>query len=333
MAKKIKILLPGLSIISLIAFGAVVIQQTSLFSKILPLSSLIIAIIIGIIINNVVPISEKYDPGVSFAAKKVLRIAIVLLGFRLSISEVISAGPQALLVILLGSGVTLLFCIVSGRLMGLPIKRAILIGSGISICGASAVAAVDGVIQGKKEDTAFAIGIVTLVGTIYMIVYPLIYKFLHLSDLNFALWAGSSIHEVAQVAAASSSIADPVMEAFASTIKMIRVLFIIPVSLVLLFFRWDNGEVEVAKKKVSIPWFALMFFGVVLFNSLTLLPQKWVTCILLIEKWLMTAAMAGLGMGIVFVDLVKVGKKAFMLGIAGSLFISLMTALVIFLVV
>ena len=336
-SRYLKEYLPGLSVAFLVTVCAVLLHGLEFFQKRIPLSPLIIAIIAGMIVNNVFKLPVSTRAGTSLAAKKILRAAIVLLGFRLSMSQVLDAGPSAIMVVTVSTTATILFTIWLGTKMGLPVKRAMILASGVSVCGASAVAAVEGVIQADKEDTAFAIGTVTLLGTVYMILYPLIYSSFHLSDLNFALWSGSSIHEVAQVAAAASSIKNPGMEALASTVKMMRVLLIIPLTLVLLVFDWSGNEGSKEekgperKKKISVPWFAILFFIVVIINSLPIVPEGAVKVIQTGEKWLMTCAMAGLGLGIAFKELIKIGKKAFILGLFSSLFISLLSASVLML--
>jgi uncharacterized integral membrane protein (TIGR00698 family) len=150
------------------------------------------------------------------------------MGFKLSFAEIAGVGGDALVTISAASVSTILFSVWLGMKMKIPFKRSILLGSGVSICGASAVAAVDGVIRSKEEDAAFAIGAITLLGTVFMLVYPLIYHATGMSDQAYALWSGSSIHEVAQVTAAGSAMNNTTWEALASSVKMIRVLYIIP---------------------------------------------------------------------------------------------------------
>jgi uncharacterized integral membrane protein (TIGR00698 family) len=328
-------LVPGFLLAVLLSAAAVALQRTELFSKIIPLSSLIIAIVIGFVINNSFPLPAHTRSGIRFSSKRVLRLAIIFLGFRLSLSEVAGMGPSALAVIAAASILTVVFTLWLGRLMGIPLKRALLLGSGISICGASAVAAVDGVINSKEEDTAFAIGAITLLGTVFMLVYPLIYTALGLSDASYALWAGSSIHEVAQVTAAGSIMADPTSQALASSVKMIRVLLIVPFTLVLLFFPWDDSSAAGSAEKkrtsrIAVPWFAVLFFVAVVINSLNVVPKNIVAGINLADNWAMTVAMAALGLDISLRAMMKIGRKAFVLGIVSSLLISAVSALLIF---
>lgn len=318
--------LPGLILVTAVTVVSMLLQSTTLFSKVLPLSSLIIAIIIGMIIKNFIPLPSITQKGIRFSAKNILRLAIIFLGFKLSISQVLEVGPYALTSILVASTSTILFTIWLGRIMGVPLKRTLLLGSGVSICGASAVAAVDAVIQSNEEDAAFAIGTVTLFGTIFMFLYPALHGLLHIPDMFYALWAGSSIHEVAQVAAASV-VASGQFKAMASTVKMIRVLFIIPLTLILTFIPWNDNVRE--KGKITIPWFAILFFVMVMVNSFAGLPKNVVVGLIIFDNWIMTAAMAGLGLDLSFNAMTKIGTRAVILGAVSSTFISILSAAVI----
>ncbi len=321
-------LAPGLGFTALITALALAVSATELFSRTLHIGPLFTAIIAGAVLAAAARIPDAAAPGVAFSAKRLLRAAIVLLGFRLSLSDIAHAGPAALIVIVLGSGATILFTVWLGRKINVPLKKSILLASGISICGASAVAAVDSVIEGEKEDAAFAIGAVTLFGTAAMFLYPAVFNLAHIPARDFALWAGSSIHEVAQVAAAGSAIPDPATEALASTVKMIRVLMIIPLTLILIALGRKDGA-RTGGKKAAMPWFALMFFAAVALNSADIIPPQIKKLLVDASGVLMTAAMAALGLGISLKRFAATGRKALLLGLAGSLFISALTFMTI----
>lgn len=326
-------LLPGLLVVALVTALALLLQSTELFSRQIPLSSLILAILLGLVGGNLLPLPAATRPGIKFASKTILRLAIIFLGFKLSLGQVLGIGPRALISTLAGSTLTILFTVWLGGRMGLPGKRSLLLGSGIAVCGAAAVAAVDGVIGAEEEDAAFGISAITLFGTIYIFLYPALRALGNLPDLFYALWTGSSVHEVAQVAAASAVLPDQ-FRGLAATVKMIRVLFIVPLTLILSFFPW--GEEKAAPggagsrgRRISVPWFALLFFVAVLLNSFAPLGQGLRSGLVGLDGWLMTAAMAGLGLDIRFRALLKIGYKAALLGALSSLFLSLFSALAI----
>jgi len=329
---------PGLFVTALITLAAMALQATPLFSKILPLSSLILAILLGLFAGNILRLPASTHEGIRFAARRVLRLAIVFLGFKLSFGQILAIGPHALLSVVVASTATLLFTPFLGRLMGIPVSRSILIGSGVSICGAAAVAAVAGAIDSEEEDAAFAISVITLYGTVYMFLYPAIKIIFGIPDLFYAMWAGGSIHEVAQVAAASAVLNDR-FRGLAATVKMIRVLFIVPLTLILpllpvrLTAKAEEGAGSERKgPKASVPWFALLFFGMVLVNSFAHLATEVRSGLVGFDNWAMTAAMAGLGLDIRFRAFVKVGPKAALLGALSSLFLSAASAAIVALV-
>jgi uncharacterized integral membrane protein (TIGR00698 family) len=337
MIKKFMNIYPGVLACTVVAAASLLIQRSDMFSRIVPLSPLIIAITIGFAINNLFDVPTRFRAGVKFCAKRILRLAIIFMGFKLSLSEIAGVGGSALITISIASAGTLFFTVWLGLRMGIPFKRSILLGSGVSICGASAVAAVDGVIQSREEDAAFAIGAITLIGTFYMFVYPLVYRMTGMTDSVYALWTGASVHEVAQVAAAGSAMNNVTSEALASSVKMIRVLFIIPLTFILLFlplhkFNSASGDIKPAKKgKVAVPWFAVLFFGAVVVNSFKIISTGATGGIVVADNFLMAAAMAGLGLDISVRSIIKIGKNAFILGIVSSLMISVLSGVVILL--
>ncbi|HUX36691.1 MAG TPA: putative sulfate exporter family transporter [Rectinemataceae bacterium] len=332
------VLLLGLLVAAIVTALAVYLQGTEFFSKQIPMSSLILAILIGMAGGNLIPLPASTRPGIKFASKTILRLAVIFLGFKLSVGQVIGIGPKALISTLTGSSLAIIFTLWLGRRMGLPTKRSLLLGSGIAVCGAAAVAAVDGVIGGEEEDVAFGISAVTLFGTIYIFLYPALKALFGIPDLFFALWTGSSVHEVAQVAAASTILPDQFRN-IAATVKLIRVLFIVPLTLVLSFIPWgDNSAAgeggagtapKGGRKKISVPWFAVLFFVAVLINSFVPMATGVHSGLATFDTWMMTAAMAGLGLDIRFRALVKIGYKAALLGAVSSVFLSLTSALMI----
>ncbi len=330
---------PGLLVVAILTLGAMVLQSTTLFSTIVPMSSLILAILLGLAVGNLIRLPESTREGIKFSAKRILRLAIVFLGFKLSFGQVVAIGPQALITILIASTATILFTPFLGKLMGIPMQRSILIGSGVSICGAAAVAAVAGAIDSEEEDAAFAISVITLYGTVYIFLYPALRLLFGIPDLFYAMWAGASVHEVAQVAAATTVVSDH-FRGLAATVKMIRVLFIVPLTLILplIPLRLTSKERSAADDgrkgfKASIPWFAILFFVMVVVNSFAPLPGGARTGLVNFDNWMMTAAMAGLGLDIRFRALVKVGPKAALLGAFSSIFLSGASALLVYLLV
>ncbi len=166
-------------------------------------SPMILAIVMGIAFHNLVGTPARAKPGVTFSLRRILRFAIILLGLQLTAQQVVEVGPKGLGVIVLTLVATFVFTKWFGKLLGVDRKLAELIAAGTSICGASAVIATNTVTNAHDEDVAYAVACVTVFGSIAMFGYPLLPGVLHLSPHAFGLWAGASIHEIAQVVAAT----------------------------------------------------------------------------------------------------------------------------------
>jgi len=188
--------------------------------------------------------------------------------------------------------------------------------------GAAAIAAVNSVIKGDDKDVAYSIGVVTLFGTLFMFLYPLSFLIFKMNELVYLLWVGTSIHEVAQVVAAGFAISQDV-GAEATMVKLIRVLLIIPVTLLLAYSSNPIGDgTKPNWRGITIPWFVIMFLAVVVINSYVGMPHQVRNILIDIDGWLMTVAMAALGLGIKLVDVRKMGVRPLFLGLVSSVFIS-----------
>lgn len=319
---------PGLGLCTLLAVLAVALSRWPLLQKVLPLSPLMLAIGFGALLGNLVPLPASLKPGLTFALKKLLRLGIILLGFKISLVQVQSLGWQSLLLLTLCVSGCFGFTVWFGRRLGLPPKLCLLLASGTSICGASAIVATDAVIEADEADTAYALATITLFGTLGMLAYPLLQLLLHLTPQAYALWTGASLHEVGQVVAAGFAHGEETGK-LASLVKMTRVIFLIPVAIGLLFWtlrgkpRSDTHSQSPDWSKVPIPWFVFGFLAVIGFNSLNLLPTPIVGALVEIDLWLLTVAMVALGLETRLDKLRATGLKPLWLGLASSLMISL----------
>lgn len=291
------------------------------FINYLNLSSLIIAILLGMLLGNLIKLPDLVKPGLTFSSKTILRLAIILLGFKLSISDVAQVGSKGMLIVIITTTATLLFTLWLGNKLKLNHSLTLLIGAGTSICGASAIAAVAPIVKADEEDTAFGIAIITLFGTISMLLFPVMYQIFNLPELLYAIWAGSSIHEVAQVVAAGFAAGETTGQ-FATIVKLSRVLLIIPVTIII-------GLIEIKKKQTStgtneliIPWFVFGFLITIIINSLNIIPVSLVDNIVTLDGFLLTMAMGGIGLATNFQNMRRVGTKPFYVGLATTLFIA-----------
>lgn len=328
--------LSGLGLVVALTVVSVYMQNIPIV-KSFSLSAIIIAIVLGMFVKNTVGTKEEMSFGIKFCSKKVLRLAIILLGFKLSLMEVSKLGLKAGIIILIVSITTILLTRYVGKKLNISRNLSLLIGAGSSICGASAIVAVNAVTKSENdENLPFAVGVVTIFGTISMILYPIIFHFLKLSTMTYALWAGTSIHEVAQVVAAGFA-ASTQAGTSATVVKLTRVLLIIPVTIFLSIRetkRQSNteGSEKFSLKNITIPWFVLMFLGVIALNSTGFVPQNISRGLISIDNYLMAAAMVGLGLETSIAGMKKVGLKPIYLGAFSSLFISIFSFIVICLI-
>jgi len=314
----------GILFVTLFALAATQISQWSVVHQ-LGISPLIIGIVLGIFYANTLHhrMPKAWLPGISFTARKILRLAVILYGFYITLQEVMMIGwvgfAAASFIVI---STLCIAYIVGVYLLGMDKQTTLLTGAGSAICGAAAILAFEPVIKAKGHQTAAAVATVVLFGTLAMVVYPLIHQWgiLNLDAHGWGVYIGATVHEVAQVVGAASDIGQTVSND-AVIVKMTRVMLLVPA---LLFMGWwwaryGNGECKDTNASLTVPWFALGFLGVVGFNSLHLLPASWVMVLQHIDQFLLTMAMTALGMETNFDKLKGVGIKPFIL--AAILFI------------
>jgi uncharacterized integral membrane protein (TIGR00698 family) len=306
----------GILFVAIFASAATFISELSAV-KALGLSPLVIGIVMGIFYANTLhsQTPASWQSGITFSAKKILRFAIVLYGFRITFQQIAEVGMDGFLVSLIMLTSTLILGSWLGmKVFGMDKDTSILTASGASVCGAAAVLATEPVLKAEEHKTAIAVSMVVLFGTISMFLYPVIYTtllqdstgFLSMTPREFGIYVGGSIHEVAQVVAVPASIpnAPQEMADAAVIVKMTRVIMIAPMLIVLGFYLAYSAKKEGAsrdeKMKLVIPWFAVYFILVAGFNSLALIPQNIVDIINQVDTFLLTMAMTALGMGTVF---------------------------------
>lgn len=304
-------LLPGFVLVGVICLAAYGLRLAPYVGT---LSVMIIATLLGALVRNVVSLPGNCEPGVAFVSKVLLRVAIVLLGLQLTVGDLLDMGPVALmLVVMVPATIGLGFLI--GRLMGVPAKLTALVSMGVGICGASAIAATREVVKADNEDVGYSLMAITLFGTISMLVYPLIATGLGLSATQYGVWAGASIHEVAQVIGAAFQLGDEAGEA-GVTSKLARVLLLAPVLVVLLSLsRLGSTEDGATRARVPlVPGFIVFFMAMVALASIVAIPASVVAASSSLSQVLMALALAGLGLGIDFRKLAGLGWKPAALG-------------------
>jgi uncharacterized integral membrane protein (TIGR00698 family) len=314
--------LPGLLLASSVAISAYLVRQLPGMATFSPL---ILAIVIGIAFHNLVGTPSAAKAGVTFSLRRLLRIAIILLGLQLTISQVIEVGGRGIGIIAATLVATFAFTVWMGKWLGVDRKLAQLIAAGTSICGASAVIATNTVTNAHDEDVAYAVACVTVFGSVAMFSYPLLPGLLHLDPHAFGLWSGASIHEIAQVVAAAFQDGQKAGQ-FGTIAKLSRVMLLAPVVIALgLMARRtgkDDPDASVSSARPPMPWFVLGFVALVGINSLITIPAATKMWIAAVTTFLLSVALAAMGLETDIRKLMAKGIRPALLGALAFLFIA-----------
>ena len=303
------------------------------------ISALTLAIVIGMVVGNTVypQLASSCGTGVNFSKQKLLRLGIILFGLRLTFQDIGQVGLTGVAIdtTVLCSTFALAW-VLGTKVFGLDRNTTLLIGAGSSICGAAAVMATEPVVRGEAEQVTIAVSTVVVFGTLGLFLYPALYQlnldhhWLDLSPGAFGMYAGSTIHEVAQVVAAARSAGEHATGT-AVIAKLVRVMMLAPFLLLLSAWigrsdRAAQGDAAVnqgqQKTKLAIPWFAFGFVVVAGLNSLAVLPAAAVHWTNEIDTVILAMAMAALGLTTHGSAIRRAGIKP--LALASTLFIWLL---------
>lgn len=329
-------LAPGLAVTAGIALIAHLASHNIGFLK---NYQMIMAIILGALVHNAVGLPAAASEGVAFSLRRILRFSIILLGLQITAQQAIEVGGAGIALIAAGLLSTLFVTVPLGRVLGVPRGLALLVGVGTSICGASAIISAKAAVQGDDEDAAYAIASITLFGTAAILLYPIANGFLHLTPRDFGLWAGASIHEVAQVMATAFD-GGPEALRVGAIAKLTRVAMMAPVIIALgeMSVRFGFGRADV-KVRPPFPWFLLGFLAMVGVASFVAMPhtdgtpvdlaalfvREQMSGISAATAFLLSMAMAAMGMHTNIRHIRSKGVRPLLLGLFSTLFISLTT--------
>jgi len=296
-------LLPGLLLAAVVAAAATAAGRVGALQS-HGLSALTLAIAFGLVAGNLLPtpVLTVSAAGLDLARQRLLRAGIVLYGLRLTFQDIAHVGVAGVVVAATVLASTFaLACVLGPRLFGLDRATSMLIGAGSAICGAAAVLATEPVVRGRPEQVAVAVATVVGFGSVAMFLYPALYHLLAavhpVPSAAFGLWAGSTIHEVAQVVAAGHAM-DPVAADTAVIAKMVRVMMLAPFLLALSAWvaRSRGGAPGRPRPPIAIPWFALGFVALAGLRSLEVLPAAVLAAADTLDLALLALAMAALGL-------------------------------------
>lgn len=295
--------------------------------RIVGLSSLTLAILLGMVLGNTIypNFYDQLSAGVGFAKGQILRLAIIFYGFKLTLTQVASVGMPAVMTDALVLTSTFLLTYWLGtKWLKVDKQTTLLIGSGASICGAAAVIAAEPVVKAEAHKVTIAVATVVVFGTIAMLLYPFLYQLGWLQPwLNaqqYGIYTGSTIHEVAQVVVAGNAVSTEVGNTAVVT-KMIRVMMLAPFLLILSFALTktssDNGEKPSfinRVQQVKVPWFAFIFILVVVLHTWIPMTASFEQSMVMLDDVLLTMAMFALGLTTHMSAIKQAGVKPLILG-------------------
>ncbi|XBU94521.1 putative sulfate exporter family transporter [Peribacillus frigoritolerans] len=264
------------------------------------------AILLAVIYRQVFGYPQKLRTGIQFSSKILLRFAIILYGLKLNMIVIFHQGFP----LLLRGTITIIFSIavlmIIAKWLKADFNLSLLLSVGTGICGAAAIAAVSPIIKAKDEDTAMGVGIIALVGTVFSIIYTLIYPFLSIGPMNYGNWVGISLHEIGHVALAAAPAGQDAL-AHALLAKLTRVFLLIPVCFILMLWMKKKGKIE-GEARFEFPWFligfiVMSFVGSYIIGNKVLVSQKVMSYISDFTSFMLTMSMTGLGLNICLKEL------------------------------
>ncbi len=266
--------------------------------------------------------------GIEFASKRILRVAVGLLGAQITISEIMKLGPTPVVMVIAAVTLTILFGVVGACIAGLSRPFGILTAGAVAICGASAALAISSVLpksENQERDTVFTVIGVTALSTIAMILYPLIIALFHLDHAAIGVFLGGTIHDVAQVVGAGFSVSDETGNVATFT-KLLRVAMLLPIVVALSFVYQAHNTTEAGRR---LPGFVIAFAVLVVVNGLGVIPTPALVALKSISRWCLVTAIAALGMKTSLKAMAGVGGRAIGLIVAETVFLATLVLIIV----
>lgn len=287
---------------------------------------LVIALLFGMLIQVSDPLHNIVKGGSHFIANKFLRLGIILIGFKLNLTLLAQNGVKTLglAVLVIVFTVTTIY-IIAARVFKIDHPLALLSASGCGICGAAAVLGLSPMVDSNEDDEVIAVAIVAILGTLFTLLLVFLRTHLEISDVQYGVWAGLSLHEIAHAVAAGNSAGEEALN-IATIVKLSRVLMLAPYSLLLAFFVNKRRDLSDSKDfKIPIPWFMLGFILASALGTYIEFSQNLLKCLIDIGYILLGMAMAALGANVHFRVIFKKGQKMFFVAFIGSVLLSFLS--------
>ena len=308
-----RVVLPGLAVA---ASAALVAWLVHLAVPAVPI--LTAAVALGIVVGQVPALrptlAGRLAPGFRVAARRLLRLGIVLLGLKLSLLDIAELGWVSILATIAVVVATFVGTIGLGRALGLPGHQPVLVASGFSICGASAIGAMAATVRARDEEQAVPVALVTLCGTLAIAVLPALWHPLGLSATGFGHWVGAGVHDVGQVVA-TAQLAGSAALAVAVVVKLTRVLMLAPMVAITAAVERRRAIEPTGPRPAIVPLFVAGFLAAVLLNTFVPLPEPVLVAADLVQTALLATALFALGASIRFAELARTGWRALVVGL------------------
>lgn len=307
---------PGLAVVAvavLVALGVHALVDS--------VSPLVVAVALGAAVANTVGVSAAMRPGVQLAARRLLRVGVVLLGFQLSLGQLRALGAPGLGLVAATVAATFFGTRWVGRRLGLSDSMSLLVATGFSICGASAIAAVEGVADAEEEEVAFAVALVTLCGSLAIVVLPFVGPRVGLHGTAYGNWVGASVHDIGQVVAAATPQGAAAVQT-AVIVKLTRVVLLAPLVAGLSLARRHRlagaarpeATTSISRRPAPVPLFVVGFLAAIVVRTTGVVPSAALGAIKTTGTVLLAAALFGLGCGVQIARLRRVGGRPLLLG-------------------
>ena len=289
----------------------------------------VIALLSGILIANTIGCPNLCKAGVSATSKRVLQAAIVLFGFQMNISNVLTLGSKGLILIGVTIIVSTMLAYGVGKVLQLPSNEKVMIGVGTAICGGSAIAAIAPVIKANEREIVTAISTIFLFNILAVFIFPIVGHLLSMSDLRFGVWCGAAINDTSSVVAAAYSYSESAGYT-ATVVKLTRTLMIIPATFILALYQTKKEKNRDKFRIIKVfPWFVLGFFVACIINTIHFIPEQVSAFWGNMGKFCIMMALTGIGLQTNLRDLVRHGKKPLLLGCCCSVAVATISILIV----
>jgi uncharacterized integral membrane protein (TIGR00698 family) len=309
----VKTYLPGFALISALVTVAFEINHQQ--SAVSPLA---LCVAFGFLVANFIQWPAFAAPATKLSSKTIMRIGVALLGAQVSVASLREIGIKGVITVVIVVSFTIFGILGLSKLFKMSGDLGLLIGVGFGVCGATAVAAIRPQTRATEEETSYAIGLISLCGTLSIFLVPLIGHALHLNTREFGSWAGAAVHDVGQVIA-TASVWGEGADKYAIVVKLARVCLLAPIVLILSIRhrRWltSQGKTETTAAKIPlIPYFVLGFIAVAILHNLVTLNPRLLADIIFTSKLMLGAGLVSLGSGVRWKAIRAIGPRPMAMG-------------------